>query len=265
VIPVALLADRVLEAAELVADGSSLIEAIRTLTASLVAHPAIGATSRSRLVIADPAVSTAALARRLAQALSLPSDPATLSALLGAEATEPVGRAAARRYRAGKPAPPLDATSARHVEQATLAIVEHAEGRPGRSIVWSGELLFSADDPDKPAPPFASVIGPSRNILYGPYLHLPPGHYRMELIVAFYGDMDDTPFLFEVHAAQHCLARYRILARAAGGYRGSITFDVANPVPAIEIRLRNERGAIDGAISIVELRLVLVQPASTFS
>lgn len=239
--------------------GSTFLEAVRSLSASLVANLAIGRTSRSRLVFPAYEQPALATARRLAGAMGLGGDPATLGGLIGALAPAAAPEATlAAAVHARAPVPriaELSEAQRRAVLSVAAGAIEMAQGNPGRPIVWPTEVFFSGDRPNEPAPRIAPVMGPSRVMLYGPYLHLPPAAYRVELIVAFSGRIEDVPFLIEVHGGAECLARYRIQGRRSGGYRGWFRFRTEDPVAPIEIRLRNEKGAIEGEMALIEIGL----------
>ncbi|MGE0764969.1 MAG: hypothetical protein AB7L90_00760 [Hyphomicrobiaceae bacterium] len=251
-LPVAIICDPLDTAARLVAAKMSLLEAIRALTGSMVGHLAIGRTSRSRLIFAQLDVAGSVIERRIAQALQLPSE--RQPAAHGETLHEILDRKTAGAHKVA-----FDDEQARIIEQTTGALLAFAEGSTDKPLIWPIDVLFSGDRPNQVAPRVAHVTGPSRIMLYGPYLHLPPSRYDVEIIIAFSGLIEDIPFLFEVHAGDTCLAQYRIAGRPTGGYRGRLQFEVSDPVAPVEIRLRNEQGSIEGEVALVELRLSPVQ------
>lgn len=257
---VVIMCDPALTAAYLMQKGSTVLEAVRALTGSMVAHLAVGATSRSRLVFAALEEPAAITSRRIAQALGLAHETARSKASAAQSATLSTAIAGANPEP-----PPLSPQHRRIVDSVTSGLVDLAEGRRDRPVVWPTEVFYWGDRPSEPAPRIASVIGPSRVMIYGPYFHLPPGPWNVELILAFSDAIKDIPFLLEIYGGQQRLGRFRIEGRPAGGYLGRLTFEVADPVAPIEIRLRNEQGSIEGEIALVEMRLSAADPASEFS
>jgi hypothetical protein len=122
-----------------------------------------------------------------------------------------------------------------------------------RPIVWPTEVFLSGDKPDHPVPPVAAVAGPPRTLYYGPYFHLPPARYRVELVMGFSPEVADVPFLLEMHA-NYCLARVRIDRRQSREYRGYFVMNHTDPIATLEIRLRNAVAVAAGHTELIELR-----------
>jgi hypothetical protein len=255
--------------AEALQSGSAPLEAIRAVTASATANLAIGSTSRSRLVFPSPAESAAAVARRLLVAVGLPADPATIAAAndligRGLSPEAPLGDVLTRVSGRGQPAP-LSEMVRDVVAKVTNGAMAMAQGERGYPIIWPTEVYFSGDRPNEPVDPISAVTGPSRVMIYGPYLHLPPARYTVEIIITFAGRIEDIPFLLELYGGETCLARVRLDGRKSGGYRGRFDLAVPDPVPPIEVRLRNERGAIEGEVALSELRFYVSDDERAFS
>jgi hypothetical protein len=238
---------------------STLLEAVRPMTASMTANLAVGRTSRSRIVFPVYNQPLLVTARTLASALGLALDLATLQSIV---ASVSKGAEQDRSFAAivGVNMPvmeqTLSAADREIIAQVVGGLIEMAQGKLASPVIWPASIFLSGDRPNEPAPRIASVVGPTRVVVYGPYLHLPPARYAVSLIVAFSPGIDDMAFLLEFYAASTCLARLRIDGRRSGGYRGTFALNIADPVAPIEIRLSNERGAIEGEISLVELRFI---------
>ena len=237
--------------------GRTFLEALRSLTASWVANLAIGRTSRSRLVFPayeQPALNTA---RRLAAGIGINFDHAVMADMVALLAPGiPVQTSLIDTLRAQSPDlrfADLGDTERETVRKVAEAALDMAQGSTDRPIIWPSDVYLSGDRPNEPAPMIAPVMGPSRVMLYGPYLHLPPADFRAQMIVAFSGRIEEVPFLIEIHAGSQCLGRYRIQGRRSGGYRGWFNFRTEDPVAPIEIHFRNERGSIEGEVALVEL------------
>ena len=61
-------------------------------------------------------------------------------------------------------------------------------------------LSDRATGPTRSRPSVADVTGAARIIYYGPYFHLPPGTYKVRLIVAFSAQARGTPFRLTVYS-----------------------------------------------------------------
>lgn len=239
-------------------EGRTMLEAIRQHSASMVANLAVaGATSRS-LVDGTGRRRLNTVVHELVRALGLDIEPGTIAnALARAEpgfAQETfIEEAITRRSASGRGvrgSADVEANATRILEP----MVRWAYGHLDCPVVWPIGVFLSGDHPNQPAPQIASLVGPARAIIYGPYLHLPPARYRAEIILAFSKHADDVAFTIEMHGAS-CRGRAIIQPRPAGAYRGVFTFHHVDPKDALEIRLRSETGAIEGEIALVEMRL----------
>ncbi|MEO1206025.1 MAG: hypothetical protein AAFV45_06810 [Pseudomonadota bacterium] len=295
---------------------TDVLKALRTQTAAMVAHHAVGCSARSKLIFPVYSAPPLVTIQRIAAAFGYAADPALLRAC--AQATLPprvveatleeavvalAARAKAQREKKAEQAaaaaketaasggnkqvavaqpPPIPAARPsappppppsktpqpvredKHVlptevaaftEQVTSGFLAMAEGNTNVPIIWPNGIFFLGDAPNERAPPVASIVGPTRTVLYGPYLHLPPGSYDVEIEVAFMGRIDDIPFILEFHAAPNTmLAQVRMKGRRSGSYRGRFNLQVLDVKKAIEIRLIPERGAIEGQVALRELR-----------
>ena len=261
--------DPIWNVAEAIQAGKPPLEAIRAITASATANLAIGSTSRSRLVFPAFEESASGVARRLLMALGLPSDPATLAAARepiarGLNPDAPLGDVLSRI--SGHPRPQLPSEVVREVvAKVTAALMAFAQGERGYAVIWPTEVYFSGDRPNEPVEPISDVTGPSRVMIYGPYLHLPPARYVVEIIITFAGRIEDIPFLLELHGGPTCLSCVRLDGRKSGSYRGRFDVAVTEVMSGIEVRLRNERGAIEGEVALSELRFYASDDERAFS
>lgn len=247
--PVYMMADPLWLVAIQRARGASLLEALRLATASTTANLAIGRTSRARLVYPDLESTAAATANRLLSACGLSADPSLL-----AMAGDDTLRATLAQHITNSEPASLDASESDATLSVLSGVLAMAEGQTDEPIVWPTPVFLSGDSPNSPAPTVASVVGPSRVVLYGPYLHLPPATYRGELTIAFSGRIEEIGFQLDFFAGQTQLTSLRMEGRQSGAYRGHFKLVIPDPVPHIEIHLRNERGSIEGEVALQELR-----------
>lgn len=243
--------------------GQSLLEAIRAHSASGVAHLAIGRAPEAGFILRPGDRRACEVLRQIADSLALPYDDAVIKDSL------------TRLGAANDPETSIDAVIARHMEGCASSALLHqtsssaasratiravldplaamAQGAFHQPIVWPVGVFLYGDRPDEPAPPVVSIIGPARTLIYGPYFHLPPGEYRVEIVMAFSGRIDDIPFSLEMHGGSR-LGRFWIHPRPSGEYVGRFRLRHENPADPIEIHLRNERGAIEGELALAEMR-----------
>lgn len=236
-------------------------EALRTLSASTVAHWAISKSPSAQLIRRVGNQPVHDYIRLLSSLLDLKHDEPSINNVQ-ARLAKSVAKSALLDDALLHHLPGFDPALARaavdDVSSSALDKIIHpllaiVQGAPELSIVWPTDVFLSGDRPNEPAATIASVTGPARVIIYGPYFHLPPAEYRVEIILAFSGHIEDIPFSLEILGSTS-LARIRMDQRPTGGYRASFNFIHCDPVDALEIHLRNERGAIDGQIALVELR-----------
>lgn len=244
------------------ARGASLLEALRLSTASATANLSIGRTSRSRLIYPELDHSTATAAQRLLSACGLPADPAALHEnllALGMSGEDELRTTLLHLDAHASPAP-LDETESAITQSILGGLAAMAEGESNVPVIWPTAVFLSGDAPNSPAPMVASIVGPSRVVLYGPYLHLPPATYRGEVTIAFSGHIEEIAFHLDFLAEQTRLTSLRMEGRRSGNYRGRFKLVVTDPAAHIEIHLRNERGSIEGEVALRELRFYAVEP-----
>lgn len=135
------------------------------------------------------------------------------------------------------------------VLEPLLAMACYGAARP---VVWPTEVFTFADSPTSLPPANAAIVGPSRNLFYGPYFYLPPSRYRVEAQLLFSKEVEAIPFALEIHAG-NWLARALIKEGRPGRFRGSFCCHHYDAATAVEIRLRNVQPIESGSLSLVEI------------
>jgi hypothetical protein len=259
--PVLLVTDPAADVAGLMRTGLLQPDALRAGTAAMTAHCAIRQRSGSHLVWHGHDPAGPAL-QQLAAALGLAADEAAVGPVLaglapGHAATASLDAAVGATVpghtsdRAGERAGSVEELAAQVLQPLHLLAQGRAVERD--EIIWPAGALMWGDKPGELPPPVAPVTGPARVIYYGPYFHLPPADYDAEITLTFFGRIEDIPFSLELHGSTR-LVRVMIEGRASGRYSGRFRFRHTNPADMIELRLRSERGAIEGEISLHNLR-----------
>jgi hypothetical protein len=211
-------------------------------TARLVAAP--GALAVRPDDAADPDTLAAAIAAHFGlepppTAAAAPPSPEPLSAV----AALPDWRIAIEEALSGAPAAPLPA--------ATLA--QAAMPPRGSQIVWPRDL-FCTGEARTPATGAIDVTGPSRCVLYGPYIRLPAGHWSCALLFGCSPEAVGLGMVADVYAGHH-LGQVTFTIEEAGIFEIEIAFENPDPDRLVEIRLFTTRAAFEGSIAIGQATL----------
>jgi hypothetical protein len=242
---------------------SSFIEAIRAQTASVTAHLAAGHAEGTISLSCPNALPVRDMLQQLATSLRIPLDRDALPSMcqeLAGSAAPDASLDDILQMRAS-----TDGTMTNAISTATQELVKRtvadvieplqrmARGQFGQPIVWPTHAFYLGDTPGHHPQSPAPVTGPSRVLYYGPYFHLPPGDYDVEIAVTFGGSIEDISFTIELLGGGS-LGRARIEPRASGTYRGRFLVSHWNAAEPIEIHLRNEQGSITGEITLLGLQ-----------
>ena len=120
-------------------------------------------------------------------------------------------------------------------------------------ITWPTGVFLSGDRPNEVAPSVADVTGAARIIYYGPYFHLPPGTYKVRLIVAFSPQARGTPFRLTVYSNQKPLTKVFMRPADGGAFECAFTLQHQRPEFNVEIHLMNDEGTIEGHIALGQM------------
>ena len=151
--------------------------------------------------------------------------------------------------------PPLPSVRAENPHLApALAWARQAERRPQ---IWPRSLLLDADHPDQPLPKLIALTGPARNLAYGPYIGFSSGPARLDILLAVSANCHRAEMAIELHG-QTMLGRGLFTLTRPGLFTATITVHIPSARDALEIRLKLERGAIEGEIGVDQARLAPV-------
>jgi hypothetical protein len=129
-----------------------------------------------------------------------------------------------------------------------------ADTEQALNVVWPGEIFSLADRPEQNAAEKVPLAGGARCLIYGPYLHLPPGRWAARILVDFEGIARDERFVVEI-VAKEIIAVEQIRPPLPGLFALNLAFQVEKPEVPVEIRVSLQIGAIEGAISLVRVEL----------
>ena len=106
------------------------------------------------------------------------------------------------------------------------------------------------DDRNTPAALVTDLTGGARILYYGPYLYLPAGAWKARMMVGFSAGARSMPFSVDVYAGQDPLAIATMVPESKGVYHAAFRFEHHLPDIPIEVRLRTDRGAIEGRVAL---------------
>jgi hypothetical protein len=123
------------------------------------------------------------------------------------------------------------------VDGALGAYAESFLGRGMGQVIWTREMFMLADDStSRPTAPI-DVSGGTRNLIFGPYIHLPPGSWSARTILGFSTQAAGHNFLVDVAAGAQ-LGMIRLQPPRGGVFEANITFSLdAQMNTGIEVRV----------------------------
>lgn len=105
-------------------------------------------------------------------------------------------------------------------------------------IVWTRDLFWRVDDPSKKPAQLIDVSGGARCLIYGPYIHLPPGSWSARVVLGFSSEAAGYIFLVDACCADRQLAAVSFQPDAAGVHMAEISFTLGEAAgQGVEIRV----------------------------
>jgi len=145
-----------------------------------------------------------------------------------------------------------DTTSAdrEQLPAATLALFETL-GRSYRSgsidsIVWPADSILEPGDPAFPVADAISLTGPARMLTFGPFLHLPPGHWNARYHFEADQHLAGNLMEFDIVNGTNVLVSHRVLVEGAGKFGFDCEFDMQESRLPVENRAILAEGSIGG-------------------
>jgi hypothetical protein len=125
----------------------------------------------------------------------------------------------------------------RIVDGALSGYGEFFAGRPMRQFTWSRELFLVIGDSRRPTEPI-DVAGGSRYLIYGPYIHLPPGSWSARIVLGFSTEAVGNIFLVDACYANRQIGAVSFRAENAGMHTAEINFSLSDAGgQGVEIRV----------------------------
>jgi hypothetical protein len=127
-------------------------------------------------------------------------------------------------------------------------------GQPLEVAVWPVSMFLKWDVDGAFIDGPIELLGPGRFIICGPYLHLPVGAWRMTVQIEVEECLSDNQIGADIFS-ERILTAIEARLPPSGRFSFNLDFDVVNPLAPVEIRMQLLTGAIEGRLSLVDVRL----------
>jgi hypothetical protein len=138
------------------------------------------------------------------------------------------------------------------------AYIDYFAGRGLGKISWARDLFVVGDDPQQPATQPIDITGRVRNLLFGPYMVLPPGTWTASVVLGFSREAAEMSYGLEFIAGPRCVSLSRSTIEPHGGrvFEATVSFivDTTTDQP-ISLRISNERAAFEGRLVLGSVTL----------
>jgi len=209
---------------------------------------------------ADPGAAVVAIAGHLGLNLSRPRTRRIAERIAASELTRALASAPA--------AAALSTPAQRVVDGALAGYAELFGGGVLDQIVWRREIFILHSEGFVRPTGIIDVAGPPRVLIYGPYIHLPPGRWSARIILGVSPDAAGNSFLIDAFADTRQLGHSVLVPTAGGVHAADIDFSLDEPsAKGLEIRVlvtnQKPRGRL--ALGQVVLQLLAVRQPDAFS
>ena len=152
----------------------------------------------------------------------------------------------------------IEALERETVDGALNAYIEHFAGRGLGTISWARDLFVVGDDPQRPANQPIDITGRTRNLLFGPYMPLPPGTWTAAVVLGFSREAAEMSYGLEFVGGPQCTSLCRTTIQPDGDRvleaTASFMIDEMTAQP-IALRINNERAAFEGRLVLGSVTL----------
>jgi hypothetical protein len=123
------------------------------------------------------------------------------------------------------------------VDGALAAYAQYFAERSMGLIIWTRDLFILGEDGTKQPRRPLDISGGSRILIYGPYVHLPPGEWSARVALGFSKEAVGYTFFVDVFAGAQ-IGVTRVQPASAGIFDAEVTFSLERPHDTgIEIRV----------------------------
>jgi hypothetical protein len=130
------------------------------------------------------------------------------------------------------------------------------DGHELSDITWPNELFIAAGELPASAP--VELAGPSRTLIWGPYMYLPRGQWEAKIVFEVVDVFSDHQAVVDVRMNEVIVEKIMVMPRI-GMYSYTLLFEVDDANKSVELRILMKTGAIEGRFL---LRSVSLAPAS---
>jgi len=150
---------------------------------------------------------------------------------------------------------PLSVAQRKAIDGALTGYAEFfANGKLG-PVIWTRDLFTVLEDPPRPPLDAIEIAGDSRCLIFGPYIHLPPGSWEVQVILGFSRETVGCPFLVDA-LGDGQLALTTLQPDRAGVFSVDLNFSINEPPSrGLEIRVLLGRGIASGQMAFGQVVL----------
>ena len=121
------------------------------------------------------------------------------------------------------------------------------DNQPADQFYWPPALFFGTEPLGSPLRKHIDLTGPARPILYGPYMHLPPGLWEMRIRFKIAENKSGNALLVEWMEGGDIRQSARISALPESGqFQFSLQVQIVDPREPLQVRVSILEGAIEG-------------------
>ena len=133
--------------------------------------------------------------------------------------------------------------------------------KPNPAIFWPTALFLDAARPGEKIKGPIDLLGPSRFLVHGPYMHLPAGDWRVVVVIEVSENTSRNKLLVDV-ASQCVLAGVIGPLPESGLFELEMQFRIDDPFHPVEVRFQIMEGAIEGRLWLRQVVFHPVQNAA---
>jgi hypothetical protein len=152
----------------------------------------------------------------------------------------------------------IEASEREIVNGALDGYIDHFAGRGLGKIGWARDLFVVGDDPQQPATQPIDITGRIRNLLFGPYMVLPPGTWTAAVVLGFSREAAEMSYGLEFIAGHRCVSLSRTTIQPHGDrvFEATVSFVIDDTTDQpISLRISNERAAFEGRLVLGSVTL----------
>ncbi len=130
-----------------------------------------------------------------------------------------------------------------------------AQGQTIKEIDWPIFMMIAGGAPNSIFNGSVDLVGPARCVIYGPYMCLPTGLWRLNAAITVADNHSGNELEIDIYQSD-ILVRNRFALPAEGDLEVRAQFKTNEPRDAVQLRLITTEGAIEGRLSIRSISLV---------